>query len=52
MKQPIKPHQTQDIYLTKEHHLQGNVLWLVKDLNAWDAMYEWWSSLKFRAISE
>jgi hypothetical protein len=52
VKQPIKSHQTQDIYLTKEQHLQGKVAWLVKDLKAWDAMCEWWSSLEFRAISE
>jgi hypothetical protein len=36
MKQSIKPHQTQDIYLIKEQHLQGKVAWLVKDLEAWD----------------
>jgi hypothetical protein len=52
MKQPIKLHQMQDIYLTKEQHLQGKVAWLVKDLEAWDAICEWWSSLEFRAISE
>jgi hypothetical protein len=42
----------QDIYLTKEQHLEGKVTWLVKDLEAWDVMCEWWSSSKFRAISE
>jgi hypothetical protein len=52
MKQLIKPHHTQDIYLTKEQHLQGKVAWLVKDLEAWDVMCEWWSSPEFRAISE
>jgi hypothetical protein len=38
MKQPIKPNQTQNIYLTKEQHFQGKVAWLVKDPEAWDAM--------------
>jgi hypothetical protein len=52
MKRPIKPNQMQNIYLTKEQHLQGKVAWLVKDLEAWDAMYEWWSSSEFKAISE
>jgi hypothetical protein len=52
MKQLIKPNQTQNIYLTKEQHLQGKVAWLVKDPEAWDAMCEWWSSPEFRAISE
>jgi hypothetical protein len=52
MKQPIKPHQTQDIYLTKEQHLHGKVAWLVKHSEAWDAMCKWWSSPEFRAIIE
>jgi hypothetical protein len=52
MKQSIKPHQMQDIYLTKEQHLQEKVAWLVKYPEAWDAMCEWWPSLEFRAISE
>jgi hypothetical protein len=52
MKQPIKPNQMQNIYLTKEQHLQGKVACLVKDLEAWDAMYEWWPSPEFKAISE
>jgi hypothetical protein len=38
VKQLIKPHQTQEIYLTKEQHLQEKVAWLVKDPEAWDAM--------------
>jgi hypothetical protein len=52
LKQLIKPHQAHDIYLMKEQQLQGKVDWLVKDLEAWDAMYEWWTSAEFRAISE
>jgi hypothetical protein len=52
MKQPIRPNQTQNIYLTKEQHLQEKVAWLVKDSEAWDAMCEWRSSPEFRAISE
>jgi hypothetical protein len=52
MKQPKKPHQMQDIYLTKEQYLQGKVAWLVKDPEAWDVMCEWWSSPEFRAITE
>jgi hypothetical protein len=42
----------QHTYLIKEQHLQGKVAWLVKDLEAWDAMCEWWSSPEFKAISE
>jgi hypothetical protein len=52
MKQPIKPHQAQNINLTKEQQLQGKVDWIVKDLDAWDVMCEWWTSTEFRAISE
>jgi hypothetical protein len=52
IKQLIKPHQMQDIYLTKEQHLQGKVAWLIKDPEAWVAMCEWWSFPEFRAISE
>jgi hypothetical protein len=52
MKQPIKPHQTQNIYLNKEQRLQGKVDWIVKDLKAWDVMCEWWASLEFGVISE
>jgi hypothetical protein len=52
LKQPIKPSQTHNIYLTKEQQLQRKVDWLVKDLEAWDAMCEWWMSAEFRALSE
>jgi hypothetical protein len=52
LKQSIKPHQAHDIYLTKEQQLQEKVDWLVKDLEAWDAMCEWWTSPEFRAISK
>jgi hypothetical protein len=52
LKQPIKPSQAHDIYLTKEQWLQGNVDWLVKDPEAWDAMCEWWVSVEFKTISE
>jgi hypothetical protein len=52
LKQPIKPNQTHNIYLTKEQQLQRKVDWLVKDLEAWDAMCEWWTSAEFRALSE
>jgi hypothetical protein len=41
-----------DIYLTKKQQLQGKVDWLVKDLEAWDVMCEWWTSMEFRAILE
>jgi hypothetical protein len=34
MKQPIKPSQVHDIYLTKEQQLQGRVNWLIKDPEA------------------
>jgi hypothetical protein len=36
--QPIKPNEVHDIYLTKEQQLQGKVDWLIKDLEAWNAM--------------
>jgi hypothetical protein len=52
LKQPIKPHQAHNIYLTKEQQLQGKVDWLVKDSEAWDMMCQWWTSVEFRAISE
>jgi hypothetical protein len=52
LKQPIKPYQAHDIYLTKEQQLKGKVDWLVKDSEAWDAMCEWWTFAEFRAISE
>jgi hypothetical protein len=35
----------------KEKQLQGKVDCLVKDLEAWDTMCEWWTSEKFKAIS-
>jgi hypothetical protein len=52
MKQAIKPHQAQNIYVIKEQQLQGKVDWIVKDLEAWDTMCEWWLSMEFRAILE
>jgi hypothetical protein len=52
MKQPIKPHQAQNIYLTKEQQLQGKVDSILKDPEAWDTMCEWWTFAEFRAISE
>jgi hypothetical protein len=51
LKQPIKPHQAHDIYLTKEQQLQGKVDWLVKDPEAWNAMCELLTSEEFKAIS-
>jgi hypothetical protein len=52
LKQPIKPHHAHNIYLIKEQQLQGKIDWLVKDLEGWDAMCEWWTSTDFKAISE
>jgi hypothetical protein len=52
MKQLIKPHQAQSIFLTKEQKLQGKVDWMVKDPESWDAMCKWWMSAEIRAISE
>jgi hypothetical protein len=52
LKHPIKPHQTHDIYLTKEQQLQWKVDWLVKDPEAWDVMCEWGTPVEFRAILE
>jgi hypothetical protein len=52
LKQPIKPNQAHDIYLIKEQQHQRMVDWLVKDLEVWDVMCEWWTSTEFKAISE
>jgi hypothetical protein len=51
LKWPLKSYQVHDIYLTKEQQLQGKVDWLVKDLKAWDAMCELWTSEEFKTIS-
>jgi hypothetical protein len=51
LKQLIKLYQALDIYLTKEQELEGKVDWLVKDLEAWDAMCKWWTPNEFKAIS-
>jgi hypothetical protein len=50
--QVLKPIQVHGIYLTKEQHLQGDVDWLVKDLEAWDWLCGYWASDQFRAMSE
>jgi hypothetical protein len=50
LKQPIKPHQAHNIYLTKEQQLQEKVDWLVKDSKACDTMCEWWTFDEFKAI--
>jgi hypothetical protein len=34
-----------------EQQFQGKVDWLVKDLEAWDSMCEWWMFEEFKAIS-
>jgi hypothetical protein len=52
LKKPIKPHQAQNIYVTKEQKLEGKVDWIFKDSKASDAMCVWWTSTEFRAISE
>jgi hypothetical protein len=52
LKQQIKPAQVHEIYLTQDHHLQGTVDWLVKDLKALDWLYGWWASHQFRTVSE
>jgi hypothetical protein len=44
--------QVHEIYLTKEQHLQGDVDWLVKDLEAWDSLYGYWVFDEFRVASE
>jgi hypothetical protein len=51
LKRSRKPYHAHNIYLTKEQYLQGKVDWLVKDLEAWDAMCEWQTSEEFKAIS-
>jgi hypothetical protein len=38
-----------DFLLTKEQYLWGKVDWLVKDVEAWDSLCEWWPSPEFRA---
>jgi hypothetical protein len=38
LKQPIKPSQAHDIYLTKEQQLLRKIDWLIKDPEAWDVM--------------
>jgi hypothetical protein len=48
----MKLTQIHGIYLTKEQHLQGGVDWLVKDLEAWDWLCDYWASNEFRAMSE
>jgi hypothetical protein len=50
LKQPIKPHQAHNIYLTKEQQLQEKVDWLVKDSKACDTMCEWWTFDEFKVI--
>jgi hypothetical protein len=52
LKLPIKHSQADDIYLTKEQQLLGKVDWLIKDLDAYDVMCEWWTFEEFRALSE
>jgi hypothetical protein len=49
LKNPIKPNQAHDIYLTEERHLQGKVDWLIKDPKPWEAM--WWTFGEFKDIS-
>jgi hypothetical protein len=41
-----------DFHLTKEQYLLGKVNWLVKDVEAWDSLWEWWASPEFRARSD
>jgi hypothetical protein len=48
----MKPTQVHGIYLTKEQNHQGNIDWLVKDLEAWDWLGGYWASDQFRAVSE
>jgi hypothetical protein len=51
LKQLIKPSQVH-IYLTKEQQLQGKLDWLIKEPEAWDAMFKWWVSTELRVVSE
>jgi hypothetical protein len=52
MKQPIKPSQVHNFYLTKEQQPQRKVDWLVKDPEGWYVICEWWASAEFRALSK
>jgi hypothetical protein len=52
LKQPMNTKIVKDFHLEKEQYLQGKVNWLVKDVEAWNSMCEWWASPEFRAMSD
>jgi diadenosine tetraphosphatase ApaH/serine/threonine PP2A family protein phosphatase len=41
-----------DFHLTKKQYLLGKVDWLVKDVETWDSLCEWWASLEFKARAD
>jgi hypothetical protein len=54
LKQPMNARQEKalNLYLQKEEYVQGTVDWLVKDVEAWDSLYEHWTSPVFIAKSK
>jgi hypothetical protein len=52
LRQPMNTKIAKDFHLTKEQYLLGKVDWLVKDIEAWDSLCEWWASHDFRARSD
>jgi hypothetical protein len=52
LKHPMNTNIVRDFHLTKEQYLLGEIDWLVKDVEAWDSLCEWWASPDFRARSD
>jgi hypothetical protein len=51
LRQPMDTRIVKDFHLMKEQYLLGKVDWMIKDIEAWDSMCEWWASPEFRAKS-
>jgi hypothetical protein len=52
LRQAMNTKIAKDFHLMKEQYLLGKVDWLVKDVEAWDSLCEWWASPEFRAKSD
>jgi hypothetical protein len=54
LKQPMNSRQVKasNLYLQKDEYLQGDVDWLIKDVEAWDSLCEYWASPTFIAKSK
>jgi hypothetical protein len=54
LKQPMNSRQAKasNLYLQKDEYLQGDVNWLIKDVEAWDSLCEYWASPTFIAKSK